>query len=71
VCHGLAGGHPATFVAGEPDRQQTSPRGFLEGAEHVAGISAGREPNGDVPRTGMGDQLAGENDVEADVIGQR
>ena len=66
-----AGRERATLVAGQSDREQSGPLGLGEGHEDVAGVAARRDPERDVGRAGVGDELAGEHEVEADVVRQR
>ena len=63
--------HLAAVVAGEPDREHAAGAGLAEPGHEVAGAAAGRHADGDVARPGAGDELAGEHEVEADVVAQR
>src|SRR5580693_2443352 len=43
-------GHLAAVVAGQADGEHPAPGGFVEGAEQVLGVAAGRQADGDVAR---------------------
>ena len=64
-------GHAAAVVARQPHAQEPEPARLGEGRQQVGRAAARREPERDVRRAGRGDQLAGEHEVEADVVGQR
>ena len=61
----------AAVVAREPDRVHAAGAGLAEPGHEVAGAAAGGHGDGDVARPGAGDELAGEDEVEADVVAQR
>src|SRR5947207_1253041 len=64
------GRHLASVVAGNADRQHAPPRRLAEGDQQVAGVAAGRQTEGDVAAAAVRDQLAGEDELEADVVAQ-
>ena len=68
---GVAARHGRPLVAAQADGEEAPPRRLLEGAEHVDRVAAGGEPDGDVAGPGVGDDLPGEDELEADVVGQR
>ena len=63
--------HGAAVVAAQPDGQHAPPGRLLQGPQHVDRVAAGGEADRDVAGPGVGDDLAGEHQVEADVVGQR
>ena len=71
VIDGVGARHRTAFVAAQPDRQQPSPRRLVEGPQHVHRVAARREPDRDVTGSGVSDDLAGEDQLEADVVGER
>src|SRR5215218_10742773 len=60
---------PPPIVAHDAYRKQTSLAGLREGGKYVARTPAGGDPDRNVLRSGMGDELAGEDGLAADVVG--
>ncbi len=63
--------HLATVVAGEADREHVALARLAERGEQVSRVAARGQAERDVARTGVGDQLAREDQLEADVVAQR
>ena len=65
-----AGGHLAAVVAGQADGQQAAARGLGEGASRFRELPLVESPSAMSPARRVGDELAGEHEVEADVVGR-
>jgi hypothetical protein len=63
------GGDRAAVPAGQRDREQPEPVGRLQRPQDVGTVAVGRDPEGDVVRSGQQPQLMGEDLVEAEVPG--
>ena len=63
-------GHLAPVVAGQADGEQAPPAALGEGVEEVDRVAAGRQPKAMSPGAAVGDELAGEHQLEADVVAQ-
>src|SRR6266571_8061393 len=70
VVDGLRLRHPAAVVPGQADGEQAAPTGLVEGPDQVVRVAAGGQAQGDVAGPAEGRQLAGEHDLEANVVGQ-
>ena len=64
-------GHLAAVVAGQPDREQPAARASAKATSRFRELPLVDMPSGDVAGAGVGDQLAGEHEVEADVVAER
>jgi hypothetical protein len=59
----------SAIVSQNPDGQEPAPPGFHERGEDIGRAGTGRDPDGHIRRPGMGDQLAGEDGLASDVVG--
>ena len=71
VMDGFAHRHAGPLVAAQADRQEAPARRLLEGAQHVGRVAARGEADGYVVSVGVGDELAREDELEPDVVGER
>ena len=66
-----AGLHPAAVAAGQPDGHQAHLLGLGEGGDQIGRIAAGGDADQAVARPRLGDDLADEDVLEADVVADR
>src|SRR5579875_551538 len=66
----VASGHLPPVVAGEAHGEHAEPLRLGEGGEEDRRVAAGREADRHVGRPAVGDHLAGEDQLEADVVAE-
>ena len=63
--------HGPALVAAKPTVSSPRREASSKARSMLTRVAAGGEPDGDVAGPGVGDELAGEDELEADVVGQR